>query len=54
MLLITLVLLLTATQVQKLFGVTAMHVVSRIAGILLAALAVQFLFDGIGDSGLLS
>ncbi len=53
-LLLTLALLLTATQVQKLFGVTALHVVSRIAGVLLAALAVQFVFDGIGASGLLS
>lgn len=51
--LLTFVLLLTATQVQRLFGVTALHVVSRIAGVLLAALAVQFIFDGIGASGLL-
>lgn len=51
--LLTFVLLLTATQVQKLFGVTALHVVSRVAGVLLAALAVQFIFDGIGASGLL-
>lgn len=50
--LLTLVLLLTATQVQKLVGVTALHVISRIAGVLLAALAVQFVFDGLAASGL--
>ncbi len=53
-LLLTLLLLLTATKVQQLFGVTGMHVVSRIFGVLLTALAVQFMFDGIAQSGLLA
>lgn len=52
-LLLTLLLMLAATQVQRLLGVTGLHVISRVFGIILAALAVQFVFDGIGASGLL-
>jgi len=47
------VLMLMATQVQKVLGVTGLQVLTRIVGILLAALAVQFVFDGIATSGLL-
>ena len=47
-------LLLLANRVQKLLGVTGMHVISRVFGVLLTALAVQFMFDGIAQSGLLA
>ena len=51
--LITLVLLLVAHDLAKFIGVTAQRVLMRVFGILLAAIAVQALFDGIGASGLI-
>lgn len=51
--LLTFFLLLAASQVQKVLGVTGLHVITRVFGVLLCALAVQFMFDGIANSGLL-
>jgi multiple antibiotic resistance protein len=45
--LITLALLLLAQEVHQLIGVTARKVIVRVFGVLLAALAVQLIFDGI-------
>jgi multiple antibiotic resistance protein len=52
-LLLTLLALLFASKLQKLLGVTGMHVVGRIMGVLLAALAVQFILNGIVQSGII-
>lgn len=51
-LLLTFVSMLLAGKIQHWLGVTGMHVITRIMGVLLCALAVQFMFDGIKQSGL--
>lgn len=50
-LLLTGIALLLASKIHKLLGVTGMQVIGRIMGVLLSALAVQFIFDGIKQSG---
>jgi len=50
---VTLLLFMAASGVQRLLGVTGLHVISRTVGVVLSALAVQFMLDGIRESGLL-
>ena len=50
---LTLAFLLGAHQLTRFIGVTAQRVLMRVFGILLAAIAVQALFNGIGASGLI-
>lgn len=50
---LTLMLLMMANQLNHILGVTAQRVLVRVFGILLAAIAVQALFNGIGASGLI-
>ncbi len=48
----TLVLLLAAQEIRDWIGVTAQKVVMRVFGILLSAIAVQSVFNGISGSGI--
>lgn len=48
----TLLLLLVSQELSRAIGVTAQRVLMRVFGILLAAIAVQAVFNGLGGSGL--
>jgi multiple antibiotic resistance protein len=48
----TLLLMLAAQELREWIGVTAQKVVMRVFGILLAAIAMQSVFNGIAGSGI--
>ena len=50
----TALFMLLAQEIHRAMGITAQNVVLRVSGILLAAVAMQFLFDGLAASGILA
>ena len=43
-------MLRAATRISKLLGVTGMTVMNRLIGLIIGALAVQFIFDGVKEA----
>ena len=53
MLAVTFVFFLAATPIERLLGRTGTIVITRLLGMLLAALSVQFVIDGVRQTGVL-
>ncbi len=45
------ILFVMASRMQKILGATLVNVITRVMGILLAALSLQFMLDGLHDAG---
>jgi multiple antibiotic resistance protein len=43
-------MLRAASRIARLFGVTGLNVINRVIGLIIGAIAVQFVFDGVKDS----
>ncbi|HUJ27890.1 MAG TPA: MarC family protein [Myxococcales bacterium] len=43
-------MLLAADRIQRLLGVTGLNVMNRVIGLIIGAIAVQFMFDGLRDA----
>jgi multiple antibiotic resistance protein len=43
-------MLLAAERIQRLLGVTGLNVMNRVIGLIIGAIAVQFMFDGLRDT----
>lgn len=51
---VTFLMFLTASALERLLGTVGINVVTRLLGMLLAALSVQFVLDGLADFGFLA
>jgi multiple antibiotic resistance protein len=54
MIFVTFLSMLLSDRLMKVLGITGANVIARVSGIFLAALAMQFIFDGLSASRLFS